>query len=125
MKIAAVIVRTLMGLLFLFASVTYLFNLVPQPELAGNMKIFSDGMAASGYLLALAKIVELVCGVAFVSGRFVTLAAVLIAPVTVNIFFISVFLDPRGLPVSVFLVLSNLFLGYYYRDNYKTLFAPK
>jgi uncharacterized membrane protein YphA (DoxX/SURF4 family) len=104
MKIAAVIVRTLMGLLFLFASVTYLFNLVPQPELAGNMKIFSDGMAASGYLLALAKIVELVCGVAFVSGRFVTLAAVLIAPVTVNIFFISVFLDPRGLPVSVFLL---------------------
>jgi uncharacterized membrane protein YphA (DoxX/SURF4 family) len=125
MKIAAVIVRTLMGLLFLFASVTYLFNLVPQPELSGNMKIFSDGMAASGYLLALAKIVELVCGIAFVSGRFVTLAAVLIAPVTVNIFFISVFLDPRGLPVSVFLVLSNLFLGYYYRDNYKTLFAPK
>jgi uncharacterized membrane protein YphA (DoxX/SURF4 family) len=125
MKIAAVIVRTLMGLLFLFASVTYLFNLVPQPELSGNMKIFSDGMAASGYLLALAKIVELVCGIAFVSGRFVTLAAVLIAPVTVNIFFISVFLDPRGLPVSVFLVLSNLFLGYYYRDNYRTLFAPK
>ena len=48
MKIAVIIVRTLMGLLFIFASVVVLLNLVPQPELTGKTKIFMDGMNASG-----------------------------------------------------------------------------
>ena len=125
MKIAMVIVRTLMGLLFIFASITYLFKLYPQPELTGSVKIFSDGMEASGYLMVLVKVIELACGIAFVSGRFVTLAAVLIAPIIVNIFCFHAFLDPKGLPAAVFLVLGNSFLGYYYRENYKTLFAAK
>ena len=125
MKIAMVIVRTLMGLLFIFASVTYLFKLYPKPELAGNMKIFFEGMEASGYLLVLLKVTELVCGIAFVSGRFVTLAAVVIAPIIVNIVCVHAFLDPKGLPLAIFLVLGNLFLAYYYRENYKTLFVAK
>ncbi len=125
MKIAMIIVRTLMGLLFIFASIAFFFKLYPQPELTGNMKIFNEGMEASGYLVVLAKIVELVCGISFLSGRFVTLAAVLIAPIIVNIFCIHAFLDPKGLPVAIFLVLGNLFLAYYHRENYKTLFAPK
>ena len=49
MKIAIIIVRTLMGLLFLFASIVVLFKLVPQPELTGNVKVFMDGVNASGY----------------------------------------------------------------------------
>lgn len=125
MKIAAVIIRTLMGLLFLFASVAYFFKLFPEPVLTGNMKIFNDGLAASGYLLGLVKGIELVCGLAFVTGRFVPLAALLIAPVTVNIVGVHAFLDPKGLPVALFVLLGNLFLGYYYREVYKPLFRPK
>ena len=125
MKIAVIIVRTLMGLLFLFASITYLFRLFPQPELTGNMKLFSAGLEASGYLLYLVKVVELLCGIAFVSGRFVTFATVLIAPIIVNIFCVHALLDPRGLPVAIFLVLGNLFLAYNYRKNYQTLFVAR
>lgn len=36
MKTAIVIVRALIGLMFLFASVTFFLNLVPQPELTGK-----------------------------------------------------------------------------------------
>ncbi len=125
MKIAMMIVRTLLGLLFVFASAAFFLKLFPEPALEGNMKIFNDGMAASGYLLHLVKAVELICGVAFVSGRFVPLAAVLIAPISVNILLVHAFLDPRGLPVAIFVVLANLFLGYYYRENYRGLFAAK
>lgn len=125
MKIAMVIVRSLMGLLFVFASVSYFLKLIPQPELTGNMKIFSEGMAASGYLLGLVKAIELACGIAFLSGRFVTLATLVIAPIVVNILCVHLFLDPKGLPVAVFVVLGNLFLAYYYRENYKPLFTSK
>lgn len=125
MKIAVIIVRVLMGLLFLFASIVVLFRLVPQPELSGNTKIFTDGVNASGYLMPLIKITELLCGVSFVSGFFTPLATVVIAPVTINIFLFHVFVDQSGLPVAIFLLLGNLFLAYAYFEKYKPLLTAK
>lgn len=125
MKIAVIIVRVLMGLLFLFASIVYFLNLFPQPELAGNIKTFMDGVNATRYLMPLIKITELLCGIAFVSGYFVSLATIVIAPIVVNIFFFHVFVDTSGLPVAVFLVLANIFLAYAYRDKFKPLLEAK
>jgi putative oxidoreductase len=121
MKIAVIIVRVLMGLLFLFASVTYFLNLMTPPEMTGNIKTFNEGLYASGYLFTLLKLTELICGIAFVIGLYVPLATVVIAPVIVNIFFVHLFLAPEGLPVPIFLVLANSFLAYAYWDKYKPL----
>ncbi len=123
MKIAVVIVRCLMGVLFLFASITYLFKLITPPPPTGAMKTFSDGLAASVYLLPTVKIVELACGIAFVIGRFVPLATVLISPIIVNIVLVHVFLAPEGLPLAAFLVFANAFVAYHHRDRYKPLFT--
>jgi putative oxidoreductase len=125
MKVAIIIVRTLMGLLFLFASIVVLFNLVPQPEQTGNVKLFMDGMLATGYLLPLIKITELICGLAFVTGRYVALAAIVIAPIIINIFCFHLFVDRSGLAVATFLVFANLFVAYSNRDKYRPLFSAK
>ena len=125
MKIAYIIVRVLMGLLFIFASVTYLLNLFPQPELTGNMKTFNDGLAASGYFMTLLKITELVCGIALVAGYFVPLVTVILAPIIINIFFVHTFLDRTGLPVAIFLILVNSFLAYYNWEKYQPLLTAK
>lgn len=125
MKIAVIIVRILMGLMFLFASVVVLFKLVPQPETTGAVKIFNEGMAASIYLMPLIKITELVCAIAFLSGRFVTLAVVVIFPVILNILLFHAFLAPEGLPIAIALFVADLFLAYYYRKNYQSLFIAK
>lgn len=121
LRVAAIIVRTLMGLLFLFASITFLFKLITPPPLTGAMKLFNDGLEASRYLMPAVKVIELICGLAFVTGRFVPLATILIAPIIVNIFFVHVFLAPAGLPVAIFLALANAFLAYYHREAYKPL----
>lgn len=125
MKKAVIIVRTLMGLLFLFASTTYFFHLITPPEPTGAMKIFNDGIRASVYLMPLVKIVELICGMAFLTGRFVPLASVLIMPNIVNIFMVHLFLGPEGLPLAVFLIAANLFLAYTNREVYKPLFKMR
>ncbi len=125
MKIVVIIVRTLIGLMFLFSSLTYFLNLVPQAELTGNAKTFMDGLTASGYLMPLVKVFELLCGLAFVSGRFVSLAVILIFPIALNILLINVFLMPRGLPIVIPLFLGILFLAYSHRENYKPLLAAK
>lgn len=125
MKLAATIIRTLMGLLFLFASITYLFNLIPPPPLSGNVKLFMDGMLATGYMMTLIKITELSCGVAFVANRFVPLASVVIAPIIVNISFFHLIVDQSGLPVAIFLVFANSFVAYSNWAKYKPMLAAK
>jgi len=125
MKIALIIVRTLMGLMFAFASITFFFKLFPIPEMTGSVKIFNDGIAASIYLMPTVKIFELLCGLAFLSGRFVSLAAVLIFPIILNILLFHTFLQPSGIPLAVMLFLGDLFLAYYYRERYKPLFTAK
>jgi uncharacterized membrane protein YphA (DoxX/SURF4 family) len=125
MKIAVLIVRILMGLMFAFASIVVLFKLVPQPEQTGNVKIFMDGMAASLYLMTTVKVVELICAISFLSGRFVPLATVVIFPINLNIFLFHAFLEPQGLPVAILLLLGNLFLAWNYREKYKAMLAAK
>lgn len=124
MRTATVVVRTLMGLLFLFASITYFFKLITPPPLTGAMKTFTEGLEASVYLMPTAKLVELLCGLAFVLGRFVPLATLLIAPIVVNIALIHLFLAPEGLPIAAFLVFANAFVAFRYRDLFRPLWRP-
>ena len=125
MKIAVLIIRILMGLMFAFASIAFFFKLVDAPEQTGSVKIFNDGIAASIYLMPTVKVFELLCAIAFLSGRFVPLATVVIFPIILNILLFHVFLEPSGLPVALLLMLGNLFLAFYYRDKYKSMLAPK
>lgn len=126
MKYAIIIIRTLIGLLFLFASVTYFIFPGGAPEgLTGNTKTFFDGLAASGYILPVSKVFELLCGLAFVSGRFVALAVVVIFPIVLNILFINAIHLPSGLPIVIPLFLGILFLAYSEREKYKPLLEAK
>jgi putative oxidoreductase len=127
MKIAMIIVRTLMGLMFLFASVVVLFkiDMGKMPEMSEANKTFMAGIMASGYLMTFIKVTELVCAIAFLIGRFVPLATVVIFPITVNILLTHIFVAPEGIPVAALLLIGNLFLAWYYRKNYAPLFAMK
>lgn len=125
MKIAVIIVRVLMGLLFIFGSVVFFFNLFTPPPMTGAVKSFNEGLAASVYFFPLLKVTEFLCGIAFVSGRYVALASVVIAPIIVNILCVHLFLDRSGLPVAIALFLGNIFLAYANWDKYKPLLAAK
>jgi putative oxidoreductase len=125
MKIAMIIVRTLMGLLLIAAAVVVLLNLVPKPEMTGAVKTFNEGMDAAPYFITVIKLTELFCGIAFLIGRFVPLATVVIAPVIVQIFLFHLFMDRSGMPVAIFLVLANIFVAYYYRRSYAGLLTAK
>ncbi len=118
------IVRTLLGLLFVFSSVTFLAGLIQPPPMEGPLKEFNEGLAASGYFMTLLKVTELVCGILLLTGRFVPLALVILAPIVVNIFFVHLFIAREGLPIAVIVVAMELFLAYYYREAFAPLFKP-
>jgi uncharacterized membrane protein YphA (DoxX/SURF4 family) len=124
MKIATIVIRVLIGLLLLFASISFFLKLVPEPVTTGDFKAFQVGLIASTYLMPLAKAIELLCGLSYVSGKYVTLANIIILPITINILLINYFLAPEGLPIAIAMLLGNLFLIYRYWKNYKTVFTP-
>ena len=99
MKIAMIIVRTLVGLLFIFPTVTLLLHLITPPPMEGAMKAFNDGLTASGYFFPLLLGTEFVCGILLLIGRFVPLALVILAPIIINILMVHVssFPDGKGL----------------------------
>lgn len=125
MKTTTIIIRILVGALFVFGAVAYFLNLFPAPELTGDMKTFNDGLEASGYLVPLIKAIELICGIAFLTGRFIPLAVVVIFPIVVNIVAVHIFLAPEGLAVALFLLFSTLFLAYRNKHHYEGLFVIK
>ncbi|MGL2964436.1 DoxX family protein [Flavobacterium sp. RSB2_4_14] len=124
MKIVTIIIRTLIGLFLLFVSIGFFLKLFPEPVTTGDFKAFQVGLIASSYLMPLAKSVELLCGLSYVSGKYVTLANIVILPVTLNILLINYFMTPDNLPIAGLLFLGNLFMIYRYWSNYKTIFTP-
>jgi putative oxidoreductase len=107
MKIAALIARILLGLVFLVFGLNgfLLFipgsNMVP-PGLAGQ---FDLAMMQSHYTQAVSA-VEVVAALLLLSGFYVPLGLLLIGPVIVNILFYHIFLFPHGAePACVVLIL--------------------
>ncbi|RXR19336.1 DoxX family protein [Flavobacterium amnicola] len=124
MKLATTIIRVLLGALLLFASLMFFLKLAPEPEVTGDFKAFNVGLVASKYIIPLAKGVELLCGISFITNKFVALANLVILPVSLNIFLINFFLSPESLPIAIFICFANLFLIYRYWDHYKGLIEP-
>ena len=125
MKIAAIIIRTLLGGLFIYASVMFFLKKAPESQETEAFKAFQTGLIASNYLMPMAKGLELICGLAFLTGRYVTLANLLILPVTFNILMININMTPEDLPIGIFVFAGNLFLILYYRKNYRSLFSAQ
>jgi uncharacterized membrane protein YphA (DoxX/SURF4 family) len=123
------IARILLGLLFVMSGVVGLLNLVPPPpDLPDAMKTFNAGMMAAKYFFPLLKMTETICGLMLVSGFFVPLALVVLAPVVLNIFFVHVFMHPNGLPIAIIIGLIMIYLAFFakpYSATVKQLFKTK
>jgi len=119
MKIALIVVRVLLAAMYLFASVSFFLHLMPKaPEMTAAQTTFMSGVMASVYLMPLIKATELIGGILLLINRTAPLAAVLIFPVTLNIFLYHAFLGPKDLPMVSVMLLFNLFLFYAYRARY-------
>ncbi|MGO4878912.1 DoxX family protein [Pedobacter psychrotolerans] len=120
MKIAAIVVRLLLAAIYLFASVPYFLKIMPgeMPAMTADQTTFMTGVTASVYLMPLIKGTELVSGILLLIGRTAPLGALLIFPVTLNIFLYHAFLGPQQLPMVAAMLILNVFLFYAYRQKY-------
>lgn len=120
------IARVLLGLVFLFGGITGLLNLFPPPpDLPERLQAFNSGLMASGYFFPLLKATETVCGALLLSGFFVPLALVILAPIVINIIMVHAFLAPSGIPLALIIGILTAYLAFFaepYSHVVKSLF---
>ncbi len=65
---------------------------------------------------------QIVIGILVFFNRFVVLCSLLMMPVTINIFLVSVGLHMRGTPIiTSMMVVGNIFLMLWHYENYRTV----
>ena len=87
------VVRILFGLHFLLNGLNFFFHFFNVPAPTNPLATqFMKAMVESGVIFTAVKSVEVLSGIALLANRFVPLALVVALPVSVNVFFVDVFL---------------------------------
>jgi putative oxidoreductase len=129
MKKFPLIARIVLGSIFSIFGLAGLLQMMPPPaNMPIGMETFLKGLMASKYFFPLLKITETVSGLLLLSGFFVPLALVVLAPIVVHIFFVHVFLMPDGLMMALVICVLELYLCFFakpYSSTVKKLFSAK
>ena len=104
MKIASLIARVLLGLIFLVFGLNGFLHFLPMPPPTGVAGQFFGSIFASHYWVVIFG-VQTIGGLLLLLNRFVPLALVLLGPVIVNIFFFHALMAPAGLPLAILVVV--------------------
>jgi len=104
MKIASLISRLLLGLIFLVFGLNGFLHFLPMPAPTGLAGQFFGALFASHYLIVI-FLVQVIPAVLLLINQYVPLALTLLGPVLVNILCFHVFMAPSGLPLALFVTL--------------------
>ncbi|MEO8147227.1 MAG: hypothetical protein ABI723_06300 [Bacteroidia bacterium] len=118
MKIAILICRILLGLIFTVFGLNQFFHFIPMEMPTGDAGVFFTGMVKSVYLIPTLGFFQVLGGILLLVNRFVLLALVILFPIILNILLFHIFLAPEGLIMAIVLMLMELFLVYAYRDHF-------
>ena len=115
------LVRLLLGLVFVLFGLNGFFDFIPLEAPAGEAGAFLGALGASGYMMPLIKIVEIVAGALLLTNRHVTLATLMLAPIVVNILAFHIFLDNSGMVMAGVVSALEGYMLYENRDKLKQL----
>jgi uncharacterized membrane protein YphA (DoxX/SURF4 family) len=124
MKYVIIIVRVLLGLVFVVFGSNAFLQFIPMPPMQGQAGAFITALASSGYIYVIGAL-QVAGGLCLLLGaRFVPLGLTLLGPVIVNIVLYHLFLDPSNLGMAVALSAMALFLLWIYRFKFPAIFQP-
>jgi putative oxidoreductase len=125
MKIAALIARILLGLVFLVFGLNGFLRFIPTgPMPSGVAGQFLGALLQSHYVLVICA-VQLAGGVLLLVNRYVPLALALLGPVIVNILCYHLLMDPHGLALAIIVVILWGILAFRHRQYFSGLFVQR
>ena len=124
MKILTIIVRFLLGLIFVFFGSNAFLHFLPMPPLPqGVTGEYLHAFFASGYVYVIGGF-QVIGGLLLLIGRFVPLGLTILAAIIVNIWAFHLLMAPEGLPPAVVVTILELFLVWSYRDRFAGILRP-
>ena len=125
MKIVILIVRLLLGLIFVVFGLNGFLNFLNMgPPPAGLAGQFIGALFLSHYFWVVAAL-QIVGGGLLLVNRFVPLALVLLGPVIVNIICYHVFLNPSGAALAAVVTILWFIVFYGKRQYFSGIFAQR
>ncbi len=123
MKIATIIARVLLGLVFVVFGLNMFLHFIPMPPPSGQAGAFFGALFESHYIYVIA-LCQVIGGALLLIGRFVSLGLTLVGPVIVNILCFHTFLNHQGWQLAAVVAALALFLLWRYRENFAGLVKP-
>jgi putative oxidoreductase len=121
MKIAVVIARVLLGLIFLVFGLNYFFHFIPAPPPPGDAGVFVGVLYTHGWLI-FHGVLYLVAGLLLLLGRFVPVALTILGPIIVNILTFHLTLNLQGIGPGLLVAVLELFLIWAYWPAFRGIF---
>jgi putative oxidoreductase len=124
MKIAMLIARSLLGLIFLVFGLNPFLHFLPAilpPGLAGQ---FLSVLIESHYVLFIG-VIQLIGGALLLVNRYVPFALTLLGPVIVNILLYHLLLSHAGAGLSIFVTVLWGLLFFRHRQYFSSLFVQR
>lgn len=121
MRTITIILRTFLGLIFFVFGMNGLLHFLPTPAQPPAAGAFFGALAATGYMLPLIMSTEIIGGALLLTGFFVPLALVMLAPVIVNIVAFHLFLAPGGLPLAIVVAALEVALAWLHGEAFRSL----
>ena len=124
MKIAIVIARVLLGLMFLVFGLNNLFHFLPMVPIPGDAGVLAGVMFAHGWLI-FHGVLYVVAAVLLLAGRYVPVGLTILGPIIVNILVFHITLNPQGIGPGIIVALLELFLIWAYWPAFRGIFTAK
>lgn len=116
------ILRFLLAALLIVIGLNKFLNFIPTPEIPEDASAFMSSLQATGYVLPVLGIVEIIIGLFLLFNKWVAFALLALVPISVNILLYHLFLNIPGIGVAVLVAVINIILIYKLWPKYKPLF---
>lgn len=124
MKIATVIARILLGLIFVFFGSNAFLHFIPMPPLPqGVSGEYLHAFFASGYVYVIGGL-QVIGGLLLLIGRFVPLGLTILGAIIVNIWLFHILMAPEGFGPAIVVTFLEFFLVWRYREAFAGIMRP-
>ncbi len=121
MKIAVLIARILLGLMFTVFGLNVFLHFIPAPPPSGDAGVFAGLLFKYGWFNFIGAL-YIIAGVLLLIGRYVGIALTILGPIIVVILMFHITMLPEGLGIAVLVALLEIFLIYAYWGHFRGVY---
>lgn len=125
MKIASLISRILLGLVFTVFGANGIHPFIPMGPMPTGLALQYITALMQSHIFLVVAVCQIVGGLLLLVNRYVPLALTILGPVVVNILCFHIFLDTKGLPTAFVTAVLWVIVAYYHRQAFAGIFVQR